>query len=144
MGNNLQKDFNQAFESRKSIYNQIATRFKEAAAFKHFLAALSYYTKTLDADQIETLEHEIRWHEFVFTQPENLEQLAGVVVDVGDKHFRAWYQQEEPMENILAFSGDVSLNELYRFAKTILPAGYFGIDYTTQLAPHWELAVVSA
>ena len=34
------------------------------------------------------------------------------------------------MENILAFSGDVSLDELYRFAKTILPAGYFGCPNT--------------
>ena len=116
----LQKDFNLALEARPGTEDAACNSER---AVRHFLFALEYYLEHLPRDQAARVEREIAGRELCFRRPKTERELASLRVDVLETGIVAWYGKA------LAFSGQLGLRDLYRFARGILPSDYFSARY---------------
>lgn len=113
MKTTLQKDFNLALENSHS--EELSIR-----AVCHFLAALERYRRTLPNGQASELRHEIGRRELLYFPTDK--ELDGLHARVLQDGIFVWCG--ENVGEDLLFIGAISMADLYRVARSILPPKY--------------------
>lgn len=119
MKTTLQKDFNLALENPNS--EELSIR-----AVCHFIAALERYRRTLPDDQVYKLRHEIGRRELLYFPADS--ELGSLHARVLQDGIFAW--SGEKTDEGLLFIGTISVAELYRAARSILPPKYMMVSHS--------------
>lgn len=124
MKSTLQKDFNMALEK---VGEEKLRRDLEIQAVRHFIFALERYLRLSPADTVEEVKRDIINRELLYYPPRPEQDLAELHAQVLKSGIFAWYG--EAKEENLSFVGPLSIEDLYRTARTLLPEKYMMADH---------------